>query len=417
MSGDPPFIPGLALSEAFYREIVRPILAAAFPTLRYSAALIGSGSEVLGFDTPMSRDHHWGPRVMLFLGEDDHRAQREAIHKRLGERLPGSYRGYSTHFPTPDLTDNGGRRRVPSGGGPINHRVECLTIAGFCDEYLGLDVARDIDVFDWLTLPQQKLRSITGGGLFRDDVGLGALRQRLGWYPRDVWLYLLASLWRRIGQEEHLVGRAASVDDRVGSWLIAARLARDLMRLAFLMERVYAPYPKWFGSAFEQLGVAKQLGPALERVMRARSWPRRERALRQAYTVVAQQHRALELTAALPVRTARFWDRPFYVIGGDVYADALTEAITDPALASLARTNPIGSLDVFSDSPDLSIDAAQRLRLRELYRSDAAGVQPASDGSVVSSVARYPVAAPNDGGSSASNRPPSRLPPGDVSAA
>ncbi len=57
------FIPGLQLSELYYQEAVRPILEAAFPRLVYSASLIGPGSEVLGYDTPQSMDHDWGPTV------------------------------------------------------------------------------------------------------------------------------------------------------------------------------------------------------------------------------------------------------------------------------------------------------------------------------------------------------------------
>ena len=64
------FIKGLELSRVFYEEAVRPILVASFPELAYSAALIGPGSEILGFDTPLSTDHDWGPRLRLFLAED-----------------------------------------------------------------------------------------------------------------------------------------------------------------------------------------------------------------------------------------------------------------------------------------------------------------------------------------------------------
>ncbi len=49
----PQFIPGVQLNEMFYREAVAPILAGAFPDLRYSAALIGHGSDVLGFDSEL----------------------------------------------------------------------------------------------------------------------------------------------------------------------------------------------------------------------------------------------------------------------------------------------------------------------------------------------------------------------------
>ena len=71
MNSNIDFIPGLELARRFYWEAVRPVLDADFPGLRHSAALIGTGSEVLGFDTPMSSDHHWGPHAMLFLAEDD----------------------------------------------------------------------------------------------------------------------------------------------------------------------------------------------------------------------------------------------------------------------------------------------------------------------------------------------------------
>ena len=68
------FIPGLELNRAFYREAVAPILAANFARLKYSAALIGYGSDVLGYDSERSTDHEWGPRLMLFLDDEDRAA-------------------------------------------------------------------------------------------------------------------------------------------------------------------------------------------------------------------------------------------------------------------------------------------------------------------------------------------------------
>ena len=48
------FVPGLDLAEAFYREAVRPILDRHYPGQVHSAALLGYGSEALGYDTPLS---------------------------------------------------------------------------------------------------------------------------------------------------------------------------------------------------------------------------------------------------------------------------------------------------------------------------------------------------------------------------
>lgn len=55
------FLPGLQLARILFEQAVHPILQNSFPGLRNAAALVGSGSEVLGYDDIMSTDHHWGP--------------------------------------------------------------------------------------------------------------------------------------------------------------------------------------------------------------------------------------------------------------------------------------------------------------------------------------------------------------------
>ena len=161
------FIPGLALACRFYWEAVRPVLDAEFPDLRHSAALIGAGSEVLGFDTPMSSDHHWGPRTMLFLAEDDYERLGDAIARdRITEsfrwKLPHCFLGYPTNFSAPNPDDNGTQLLAAAEAGPVNHRVEIYTIRGFFRDYLAFDIAGEIEPADWLTFGEQALRTITG---------------------------------------------------------------------------------------------------------------------------------------------------------------------------------------------------------------------------------------------------------------
>ncbi|MDQ0909640.1 hypothetical protein QFZ22_005625 [Streptomyces canus] len=67
----PAFLPGLELSRRFYAETVGPLLEEAAPGIPHSAARIGPGSEVLGYDTPRSADHEWGPRLQIFLRSQD----------------------------------------------------------------------------------------------------------------------------------------------------------------------------------------------------------------------------------------------------------------------------------------------------------------------------------------------------------
>jgi hypothetical protein len=71
------------------------------------------------------------------------------------------------------------------------------------------------------------------------------------------------------------MGSAGQVEDDLGSALIAVRLARDVMRIAFCLEREYPPYPKWFGTAFARLRSAPELLPPLGVVPRSRTWEER----------------------------------------------------------------------------------------------------------------------------------------------
>lgn len=67
---DQRFVPGIELTTRFYHEAVAPLLREHFGELPHSAARIGHGSEVLGFDTelsvdPATRDYHGRPFRVL----------------------------------------------------------------------------------------------------------------------------------------------------------------------------------------------------------------------------------------------------------------------------------------------------------------------------------------------------------------
>jgi len=341
------FVPGLELCRRFYVEAVRPALEARFPGLAHTAALIGPGSETLGFDAERSTDHHWGPRVLLFVSPADFSRRAAPIVRALSEALPVRFMGYPTNFGPPDAV--GVRLLRPVARGPVAHRVEVLTISGFCRDYLGCDPARSLTMVDWLLMPEQRLLSVTAGAVYHDGLGeLEELRERLRYYPRDLWLYLLAAQWDRIGQEEAFVGRCAEAGDELGSQLVAARLVRDLMRLCFLLERCYAPYSKWLGSAFAQLDCAAQLRPLLERALAANDFAAREAALSSAYEDVAARHNALGLGEPLTERVSPFWGRPYLVIHADVFAAATRALIQDPAVRALPIG--VGAIDQFIDN-------------------------------------------------------------------
>lgn len=349
----PEFIPGLQLSRIFYVEAVKPILDTHFPGLPHTACRIDSGSEVLGFDTDMSRDHDWGLRLQLFLSDDDHARYARELDTVLSRHLAPTVHGSPTNFEQIVEPDAGvSTIAAVQDGMPIKHRVHHGPLRGFFWDYLRWDIDTVLTVADWLTFPTQHLRTITQGAIYHDDLGLETLRGQLGFYPHDLWLYVLAAGWQRIGQEEHLMPRAGYTGDELGSAIIGSRLVRDMMRLCFLMEKQYPPYPKWFGTAFQQLDCAATMLPLLREAQLAETWQVREDSLARASEFLAEMHNALGLTEPLPSTTAQFFTRPFQVIWGGRFAFALLEKIENPVVKAIAAKTLIGSVDQFVDSTD-----------------------------------------------------------------
>lgn len=363
----PAFVPGLELARRLYAEAVRPLLDSRFPGIPHTAALIGDGSDVLGFDDAQSTDHAWGPRLLLFLGAADLERHAAQIDTLLSEALPTEIAGHTTNFSEPDPTDGGTRTPQPTPGGRIRHQVEVHTIRGWVRSHLDFDTEMDLEPSDWLSFSEQRLLTLVEGAVFHDDLDLAAVRRRFAYYDREVWLYLLFAGWARIGQEDHLMGRAGQAADGLGSALIAARLVRDVMRLCFVMERTYAPYAKWFGTAFGRLRSGPELGPTLTAVLAARTWQEREEHLVVAYEHLARKHNRLALADPLDERVQTHFNRPFRVIGRNGFTEQLRGLITDPRVRRIAERPPIGMIDQFSDSTDLLSYVSWRPALRALY--------------------------------------------------
>jgi len=362
----PDFIPGRVLSRRFYTEAVRPILDRRYPALPHSAAHIGPGSDVLGFDTAQSMDHDWGPTVTLFLRDKD-AGLAEEIRAVLSCELPHDFHGYPVDA-VEAPGDPGVRLMRAAPEGPVQHRVRVLTLRAYVQERLAYDLDAPLEPADWLTFPSQRLLELTAGPVHHDGLRtLTALRERLAWYPHDVWLYLLAAGWQRIGQDEHLMPRAGQAGDELGSAVIGARLVRDVMRLGLLMERRYAPYAKWLGTAFKRLRCAAEFTPLLHGALRAETWMDRTAALGRAYQHLAHLHTTLDLTEHMPVSVSSFHTRPFQVMHGEVFAAALCARIGDPDVRRIAARTLIGSVDQWSDSTDLLEAVALRPLLRRLY--------------------------------------------------
>ena len=272
---------------------------------------------MLGLDDEVSTDHDWGLRLTV-LADDP------GVGEFLEARLPVAFAGRPVRFAT-------------TWDPVVRHRVEVATVEEFVVQRLGVGPDAPWSVTDWLGFTGQSVLELVAGPVFADDEGRWArLRGRLAHHPDDLRRYLLACGWRQLEQELPFVGRAGSRGDDLGSRVVAARLVDVAVRLGLLLDRAWAPYPKWTGTVFARSPSGRVAGD-LAACLAAGDWREREAALCAALEGL----RARQREVGLPVpgaATAPFHDRPFRGVP-EAAATVLLAGVTDPAVRAL----PVGA--------------------------------------------------------------------------
>ena len=143
---------GLELSRGFYNEYGRPVLMAQFSSVLplISVGLMGSGSECLGYDDEVSRDHDFEPGFCIFIPDESVLDRRTAfLLERAYAKLPKEYLGVKRS----PLSPVGGNR----------HGV--IPLSSFVREKTGTPDGK-LTIGNWLTVPEQSLLELTNGEVF-----------------------------------------------------------------------------------------------------------------------------------------------------------------------------------------------------------------------------------------------------------
>ena len=137
------------------------------------------------------------------------------------------------------------------------------------------------------------------------------------------------------------------------------------MHLCFMMEHKYAPYSKWFGTAFSQLDCAQELSPIFKEVLQAGEWNQRQIHLAQAYEVIASMHNALNITIPLEEKASQYFNRPYLVVGDGRYVDEILNMIKGEEVKNIKCG--FGSVNQLIDSGEQLDNRLLCQKLKELY--------------------------------------------------
>ena len=222
---------GLALSRGYFSASL-PQLETAIPGLMQQAAagLVGDGSECLGVDDDISRDHDWGPGFCLWLPDDILPGLLPQLEAAL-TTLTDSYEGYPTRM----------RREKRAG------RVGPMGIGTFYARYTGFSQPPETWQ-QWRSIPETALAACTNGEIFSDVPGqFSAFRKRLlGFYPDDVLRKKLAARCMSMAQAgQYNLPRSLQRGELGAAMLAASHFAEAALSMAFLLNRRYMPFYKW----------------------------------------------------------------------------------------------------------------------------------------------------------------------------
>ena len=243
---------GLELAERFYLEHGEPMLRREFSDILplLAVGLAGSGSECLGFDDEISRDHDFEPGFCIFLPDEELIDRRTAfLLERAYRRLPKEFLGFSRS----PLSPVGGTRH-----GVMRTAEFLLRHTGTEDGHLSLSA--------WLSLPEQSLAEATGGRIFSDPFGeISDARTRLAYLPEDVRLKKLAGNLLLMGQSgQYNYPRCISRGETAAAQLAMTEFAKSALHAIFLLNRRYLPYYKWSFRALRELPLLADEAPRLE---------------------------------------------------------------------------------------------------------------------------------------------------------
>ena len=237
---------GLELARAYYQEHGKKMLEEEFPAYagRIACGIAGEGSENLGFDDMISRDHDFGAGFCMWLTDEDYDETGKELHEAY-LMLPKTFGG----FPVRDPLSYGERR------------LSAIRISSYYKKFTNCTDGPKT-LFEWAGIPEHFLAAATSGEVFYDPLGkFTEIRNRLlAFYPDDVRLLLIGKRAFTMGQAgQYNYPRCVKRGEMVAANLALAEFINAACSITYLLNRRYSPYYKWAHRGIRDLPVLSEI--------------------------------------------------------------------------------------------------------------------------------------------------------------
>jgi hypothetical protein len=353
---------GLELSEVYYWEIVRLIIARRFPQLleKHAAGLIGYGSDVLGHDDDLSRDHEWGARCHIWLLDSDYDQLAVSLDQAFDEELPIEFMGYPARF----SIDHSNELLVPYNGQTNIHHVAITSVSRHMRIQLGVHTAQP-SILDWLVIPEQKLLEWTKGKIFTDPIGeITDIRKTLFYLPEDVWRYKLKYTWNAFNGID-VIGLSNCRGESLSARLVLNKMVEKVVHLIFLYNRKYRPGTyKWISKELAQINSAvNEIGQQLEEILTESSLKKAVERIEGILATLIKQHNSMKLTDYIELDPSNVYARGFQAYSYKKIEEAHFSSLPEE-LRSLEIS---GCLDQWVTSEDILIWADHYIKFKQVF--------------------------------------------------
>ncbi|CCK78671.1 MULTISPECIES: DUF4037 domain-containing protein [Desulfobacula] len=232
---------GLELCHKYFNAYGEQMINKKFYSYRNKIAvgMVGEGSECLGFDDPISRDHDWGPGFCLWLGDAD--------FDEIGSRLQEAYEQLPRIFM--------GFVRKPAA--LSNQKNGVFRISDFYKRFTGLAHAPENNM-QWVNLSDEYLCACTSGKVFFDPLGqFSDIRNKLlNFYPEDVRLFKIAAKCMTCAQSgQYNFMRSVKRGEVFAAAYALNTFCSDIISLVFLLNKKFVPFYKWKHRAVRELSI------------------------------------------------------------------------------------------------------------------------------------------------------------------